>query len=704
MKGVVWQGSSRFPVQATVTAWQLTAEPSRPLAIAGTGRRGEFDLDLRGKLIDDEDIVLRVYFGAWRPDSTSLIAVVQLPISAQDASRQILIAPPPDGTRTLFLKAVDESGAALNAVQVTVVDLTRLREPSQRPIAYGGWFTVDCPVRPGPVPLRFWSGAGDEMVVAEHSFDADEVETVLSFSPAGAFKVRGGVRRTDDGSPVPDVRVELLDRTGAWAAPVATGVTDKGGSFALSFGRALATPPDPSFAIWYGDERLAVVDWPNPWRDGLLDDVSLTLTVDPGQPLTYRLDGQVLARDTRAGVPDVQAELWDQSRILRIATTDAAGRFTATLRATANDGPPAIDIRILQTGNLLGAQHVPPTAWIDGATTVFIEVDVPRAAPTSFLLAGRLLHNVTHEGIGGLRIEAWDKAPRVGGTIGAATYAADDGTFNLVLPPGPVPGIPPSLYFRLYYADAVVPAADPVVTWDDTGLGSTVIEIAGTPTTENSDVALHELGETIADAVHRMRNELVRYPSELGAYLVDELDLSVPVAVQLDRLGQVRARVVDRAPADEQLGHFRLRVRPVTGVQAPLSEQLDQPLSILPELSAAALAELAALRIYSVEDLARLAQTAAGWQALATLGLGVDLNKLLEKVALLAVRVLPRPIRDALVRLGFGGLQAFVDAEPAELATQLTTEVGQPITVDAVALWQASVLSLLHIPLPIAES
>jgi len=198
-----------------------------------------------------------------------------------------------------------------------------------------------------------------------------------------------------------------------------------------------------------------------------------------------------------------------------------------------------------------------------------------------------------------------------------------------------------------------------------------------------------------------MQRELDRYPSTLGAYVVDELDLSVPVAVQLDRLGQVRAKVVDRASGDEQLGQIHLRVRPVIGAEAPRADPLHQPLSALPELSAETIAKLRTLRVYSVEDLARLAQAAAGRQALEALALGVDLDRLLDKVALLAVPVLPRLVREALIRLGVASAKAFVeDPDPATLATRLSEEVGQVITEDAVKTWQQRVGATLRIPLP----
>jgi hypothetical protein len=713
MRGMVIAGPNHDPCAATISAWRLDAHrprSDRPLDLVRTDDRGAFELDLHERA-DDQDFLVRVHHGHWEPATShvgrQLAWVGQMTVAQAEYTEQypyvFHLTLSSDETRRLFLRARTETGGLPPGPEIWVYDPSAREYLGAPSVEHGGWCQALLPGRSGLVTLRFWAGSDSDLHVCEYAFGDDDIETELVFTPAGRLQVTGQVRRSTDDAPVADVRVELLDRAGAWPKPVvASQVADQGGSFAFSFGRMLATPPEPTFAVWFGDARLGLIDWPADWRDGHLEGVKLSLNVAPGQPLTYNLSGQVLARDLRAGVPDLDIAIWNQnpSRIERVTTTDSSGRFYATLRGPASSGTPSIEVVVRHSGTLLATQQVPPSAWVDGAITVFIEVDPPARDKTEYRIAGRLLHNLTRAGIGGLRIEAWDKTPRTGGSVGAATHTADDGTFDLALAPRPSNTAPPDLYFRLYAADRVIPTPEPSISWDDEGLGTTVIEIAGTPDDGADEVVLHELGETIATAVNRMQRELGRYPSELGAYVVDELDLSVPVAVQLDRLGQVRARVVDRAPADEQLGRFRMRVRPVMGVQTAPSEQLDQPLSRLPELSDDAIAALAALRIYSLEDLARQAQTAAGREAIDSLRLGIDLDKLLEKVALLAVPVLPRPVREALVRIGIGNLHTFVDAEPEWLAGQLTADIGQTITAAAVHAWQEHVAKLRRIPLP----
>jgi hypothetical protein len=329
---------------------------------------------------------------------------------------------------------------------------------------------------------------------------------------------------------------------------------------------------------------------------------------------------------------------------------------------------------------------------------VFVETDLT-PPPAELRLSGRVLDAATRAGVPALRVEAWDRAPRAGGQFGVSTYVAADGTFDLVLPPSPATS---SLVFRLYRADALVATLDTQPSFGADGTGTIVLEVS-TSVQATDDVVLHELGETIADSVHRMQLELSRYPSTIGAYVVDALDISVPVAVRVDALGQVRTKVLEQAPADATVGQVQMRVRPVPGAQDRARQPLDQPLAVLTELTPESIAALEARRVYSVEDLARLASSAVGRSALAGIVRGVDLPALLDKVALLAMPVLPSPVRSSLVDMGIGSPRGFVHAAASDLAPGLSERLGQTVSPDDVAIWQARVKVLIEVPLPTAE-
>jgi hypothetical protein len=409
----------------------------------------------------------------------------------------------------------------------------------------------------------------------------------------------------------------------------------------------------------------------------------------------------VLNRSSRRSVPGLRVELWTAGfgTLLQVRTTGPDGDFTCSLTGEA---PADVGLRVYASSGLAAEQAVPAAQFSGGQASVFVEVDAEPPAPSSFRVAGRVLQHGAGQLPPALRVEGWDYSPRAGGLIGAAAYAAADGTFEIALPApaGASSGAVPQLVFRLYAADVLVGTTPGAVTWGPDGTGTAVVELTGT-IEDRGEVVLHELGETIADAVNRMQGQLSRYPSTVGTYVVDEMNVSVPVSVRLDGLGQIRTRVVEQVPDGTQVGQVTLRVRPALGVTGPAQPGLPQSLNVLTELTLTMVAALNGLRVYSVEDLVRLAQQPAGRQALVPLLPGVDLDALLAKAALLATPVLPAAVRQALVGLGFASLAAVADAtDPEALANALSARIGQPITASDVREWQRRVQAELAIPLP----
>ena len=97
----------------------------------------------------------------------------------------------------------------------------------------------------------------------------------------------------------------------------------------------------------------------------------------------------------------------------------------------------------------------------------------------------------------------------------------------------------------------------------------------------------------------------------------------------------------------------------------------------------------------------RAAQSGGGRAALVALELDVDLEVLLAKAGLLALPTLPRVVREALVALRFADVKAFLDvAAPADLATKLTTALGQEVAAAHVVTWQEETRRYLSVPLP----
>jgi hypothetical protein len=485
---------------------------------------------------------------------------------------------------------------------------------------------------------------------------------------------------------------------------------------------------------------VASHDVTQPWKDGQLLDVQVPLAV----ATTRTLNGTVLHRLTRQPVAQMRVESWvtevgQASAALRqVVTSGIDGTFSVTVPAPGvGQAPPSVLLRLFAGSTAAGETAVDPMVLRADPAVVFLETEVV-PPPDVVRIHGRLMDSTSRKPLSALRVEVWDRSPRVGGMVGVSAFAAADGTFELavpasgapvatiarrvlprlggsgasdrvIAPPAAVPGSPatPSLFFRVYAGDELIGTTDGELSWASDGSATAVVAVSPAVRTTD-DVVLHELGETLAGTVNRMQNELNRYPSTMGAFLVDELDLTVPVAVRLDALGQVRTRVLEQAPAEGGVGQVRMRVRPVVGGDGGAAQPLDQPLRVLSMLTPSAIATLNARRVYSVEDLARLASSSAGREALADLRLGVDLDALIELAALLATPLLPRRVREELVGLGVGGLRAFVAADAAALAAGLAPalegETSQPVSEADVEAWQKAVRDVLLVPLPTAET
>jgi hypothetical protein len=717
--GTVVDLHTGVPVEGVrVQAWSPDVAPTEgePLADQTTTAGGEFQMKLvaavEEETFEELDVVFRVLV------ETTLVGVeaVHLVSSGirfrRPAKATLHVDDPFASLWRVFVRAFDESGAPLAGVEAHAADLTGRHARRTATVGAGGRFTLT--YQKTAPHLRLWLVRGAETLVAASEVEPSEasVETDLTFAPAAALAVAGRVVERGGDKGAAGVIVELLDRSGRWTSPVATAPeTGSTGAFELAFPRVL-DPPAPTFRATRRGELVGETAWEPAWSaDGALSDVRVEVEPVAEAPTVFRLLGQALDRVTRRGVGTLRVEAWNASfaTLMRVAETDSDGRFELSLPAPAPGQPPDFRLRFYRDSLLLAQPPALPVSWsAAGEGTAFVEIDAPDEPPKSFRLSGRVIDEAARSGLFGLRVEAWDRSPRDGGFLGVAADTGVDGAFEIVFPPtaGALTASlglgAPDLFFRIYLGERLLATRSAGVSWTPEGVGVTVIEIPEPAPTASTEVGLHELGESIASTVDRVQTELARYPTSMGAYVLDEIDLDIPVEMRVDELGQVRTKVVDSAAAaDGRVGKLHMRVRPVLGASQRRADVPDQPLSVLEELSTEAIQKLEAERIYSVEDLARAARSAAGRAALAALELGVDLEPLLGKAALLALPVLPRAVREALVALGVADPDAFAShGDPATLATKLSEQLGQQIAGDDVRAWQARVRKLLAVPLP----
>jgi hypothetical protein len=315
-------------------------------------------------------------------------------------------------------------------------------------------------------------------------------------------------------------------------------------------------------------------------------------------------------------------------------------------------------------------------------------------------ISGLVIGAETRRGLPGLRVELWDRSVPDQTLVGVTVTDAD-GDFEIPLGESFAAGLT-EVIFRVF------DGGDPVknveyevgreVLAGETGV---VIEV-GTPAVSagSTEVALHELGESIAVTVASVQEELARYPNDLGAYVLDEVDLNVPVQLRVDELGQVKATVVEGEAPSSTVGQLHLRLRPILGASQNPPPTSVRPLDTLGALSPQEIARLEAERVFSVDDLMRVARNASGRAALTKFGLETDLERVLDRAEVLSLPMLPAPVAESLLQVGVEAPADFVNEDPAKLAESLSERLGQTLSTEDVSSWQSKVGEVLAFPLP----
>lgn len=330
------------------------------------------------------------------------------------------------------------------------------------------------------------------------------------------------------------------------------------------------------------------------------------------------------------------------------------------------------------------------------------------ASPVTFRVAGRVVDRRTGSALAGLRVEVWDKDVRFHSLLGSAD--TDRGGHFAVAFDSSYYGdyggdLLPDVFYKVFRADELLLTTESKPYRDlATGASTVLLEVdAGQTMPQTQEVELHELGEAIAAAAAGMQQELARYPNALGAFVVDEMELNIPLHMRVSDLGQIMATVADGAgeqPGGAPPAQIRLRVRPVLGATQPPPVTSGQSLSDLDALPPNVVDHLRAHRIFSVDDLLRVTRAPAGRAALAELAPAVDVGSLLDRAAVLSMPAVPARVRTALLKNGVLSPIAFAKADATDLAARLSQAVGEPITADVVRDWQTDIQPIALISEP----
>ncbi|MCC6278460.1 MAG: hypothetical protein IT289_11155 [Oligoflexia bacterium] len=210
---------------------------------------------------------------------------------------------------------------------------------------------------------------------------------------------------------------------------------------------------------------------------------------------------------------------------------------------------------------------------------------------------------------------------------------------------------------------------------------------SGGPNITTGEVVLHELGESIALSLSSVQNELTKYQNGTAAFLVDEIDIVLPIKARVDNLGQIVASVADSEKAGPGVGQFRLKVRPVVGAQVPLMLEKHEPIESL-DLPAETIETLKKNRIFSVDDFQRVTNKAGGLEALKKVNGQVDWKTKIGKSGLVASKVLPREISKLFDKAGIKDVEEFVDKDPKALSDKLSEATGMIVEPEAIKVLQ----------------
>ncbi|HYO63488.1 MAG TPA: hypothetical protein VER08_07515 [Pyrinomonadaceae bacterium] len=356
-------------------------------------------------------------------------------------------------------------------------------------------------------------------------------------------------------------------------------------------------------------------------------------------------------------------------------------------------------------------------------------------AVRKYELSGRVVDRATNDGAAGLRVEAWDKDARRDDPLGHA-HTDVKGLFRISFDRSAFSDRRrdkfPDIYFRVFHGDELLldtaeTLARNFKDWATpfelsvelpgprrtrSGLRNTLATTTAANVTAaaapvSSEVAMHEFGQSVAATVASVQRELLRYPTEVGTYVLEEIDLNIPVRMRVDQFGQVMAATVtDSQPNDASIGQMRMRLRPLVGAPPPppAPSTPTQSLKTLNALQPDVIQRLEEQRIFSVDDLMRVSNTPAGRAALEKSDLGVPLQSVMDKAAVLSLPI-PSQVSEALLKDGTVQKPSdILTKTPEQLAQIVQQKTNLPVSRLDFLKWRQDVEQFVSIPLPSQQS
>jgi hypothetical protein len=331
---------------------------------------------------------------------------------------------------------------------------------------------------------------------------------------------------------------------------------------------------------------------------------------------------------------------------------------------------------------------------------------------TLYTINGTIYDRTSGQSAPGLHVEAWDKSVRGSFRLGDATTDGN-GFFRIEFDSSACgdPNRPPNLSIRVFQDSNLIRDTEGTVQWTITpGDNAIYVDVelpggtGGMLGLSAAEVGLHELGGSLADTVATVQEELARYSSTLGAFLLDEIALDIPVSFRVDSLGQLMTTVSSTEKAGALTGMVHLKVRPVLGASHPRPPvRSNVPLTSLSMFAPETIAYLNSRRIFTVDDLVRIASIVSSRQSLiqgdSTRKLTeTTLNLALARAGLLRLPTVPLSATEILFSINVDSIDAFLASDPMELGNVLQ-QMGLPISPEEIYSWQTQTRELLGLPL-----
>jgi hypothetical protein len=262
--------------------------------------------------------------------------------------------------------------------------------------------------------------------------------------------------------------------------------------------------------------------------------------------------------------------------------------------------------------------------------------------------------------------------------------------------------IPPKLSIRAEYGVDEVRVLEARFRWGALRAGRiyghVMLMVDVDQNARGTEVLLPELTENIANTVAEVQRTLARYPSGMGSFVLDELELRVPIKVRLDRFGMLRAAVATGQDFGSDVRDLLIRIRPTSGDPLRASRLIREPLDSLQLFSETQIQGFFRLRIFDVGALRDTLLIPS--QRAEISSIVPDADRVLDRALLLELEILPLPVARQLIAMGVASPREFTKIDAGPVAERLSELLDQMIKPDHVSEWQKRVKAAIAVPLP----